>query len=83
MCKSGRANLEAVGKELDCVYAELRETKKELAEEKKAREAAELETYRANQRNMCLTRKADVSNFCMMTSYVVLFVALGLMVYTL
>ena len=83
MCKSGRANLEAVGKELDCVYAEWRETKKELSEEKKIADALELHRQNLLQRNMLLTRNADVSNFCMMSCLVLTFIVLGLFVYTL
>ena len=83
MCKSGRANLEAVGKELDCVYAEWRETKKELAEYKKIVDAIEFHRQNLVQRNMLLTRNADVSNFCMMSCLVLTFIVLGLFVYTL
>ena len=83
MCKSGRANLEAVGKELDCVYAEWRETKKELAEYMKIVDAIEFHRQNLVQRNMLLTRNADVSNFCMMSCLVLTFIVLGLFVYTL
>ena len=81
MCTNGRAKLKEVGDELDCAYAELREARLELAQARKEKEAAELETQTTKQRCMCLTRNADVSNHGMCAALMIAFVAVGLLAY--
>ena len=60
---------------------ELARFKKELAQARKEKEAAELETQTTKQRCMCLTRNADVSNHGMCAALMIAFVAVGLLVY--
>ena len=83
MCTSGRANLEKVGKELDGVYAELRQINRELIQAKKEKEAAEAESRRCADRCMRLTKNADIANLWMMIGTATSFVLLGLVVYGL
>ena len=82
MC-TARTKLKEVENEMDCLYAELRSYKNELAESIKVIKAAELDAHRTRQRNMCLTRNADLSNCFMCASLMIAFVAVGLLVYVL
>ena len=83
MCTSGKDILASAEVKFDIVFSELRRTKNELGQAKKEKEVAELEIYNTKQRNMCLTRNADIANFWMMLGTATSFILLGLVVYGL
>lgn len=62
---------------------ELISLRKELAQAIKEKEAAELDAKNKTQRNMCLTRNADLSNSLAYIALIFAFVVLGLLVYVL
>ena len=82
MC-SAREKLREVGQELDATYAELRDVRLKLARAIFEKETAEAEEQRTRNRNMCLTRNADLSNCFMCASLMISFVLCGLLVYVL
>jgi len=82
MC-TARTKLKEVENEMDCLYAELRATKNELWQTRKEKDSAELETQRISQRNMRLTKNADIANLWMMFNAGVSLVLTGLVVYVL
>ena len=82
MC-TARTKLREVEQEMDLLYAELRSTKNELWQARKEKDSAELETQRIGQRNMRLTKNADIANLWMLLGTATSFVLLGLVVYGL
>ena len=82
MC-TARTKLKEVEQEMDCLYAELRSVKMDRDQAIKETKAAEEHALRVAQRNMCLTRNADLSNCFMCASLMISFVLCGLLVYVL
>ena len=69
--------------ELARLRKEFVQTRKELADQKKARELAEENERRLSSRNMCVTRNADVSIAFGYVAIVLAFIVLGLFVYAI
>lgn len=82
MC-TARTKLKEVENEMDCLYAELRSVKMDRDQAIKETKEAEYESKIIKQRNMRLTKNADIANFWMMLGTVISFVLLGLVVYGL
>ena len=84
---TGTEKLRRAGDRQELELARLRkefvQTRKELAEYKDVLDVTESHRLNLVQRNMLLTRNADVSNFCMMSCLVLTFIVLGLFVYTI
>ena len=82
MC-TARTKLKEVEQEMDCLYAELRDTKNKLAQSMNETKAAEDESRRYANRCMRLTKNADIANLWMMIGTSISFALLGLVVYGL
>ena len=82
MC-TARTKLKEIEQEMDCLYAELRDTRNELLKSMNETWAAEAESKRYADRCMRLTKNADIANLWMMFNAGVSLVLTGLVVYVI
>ena len=82
MC-TARTKLREVEMEMDATYSELREMRKQLVQARQEKEVAEQDTKYTHQRNMCLTRNADFSNFLAMALAAAFVIVCGILAYVL